>query len=103
MAPFFCAEMQWARMAYSHSAEDGNAHGDEFFVPAGQRAVAEERLEEAGDAFGDVGRVGKSFKHVGDDASLSEEGVVDGGGLGGYGSRSSSLMRGVGLDIGSIF
>ena len=63
-------------------AEDGDADGDQLFVPAGERAIAEEGLQEAGDAFGDVRRVGQGFEHVGDNATLGEEGVVDDGGGG---------------------
>ena len=62
-------------------AKHGDAHGDEFLVPALQGAVAEQRLQKTGDAFGDVRRVGQSLEHVGDYATLGEQGVIEGGGI----------------------
>src|SRR6266436_6884919 len=51
----------------------------QLFIPAGQSAVTEQRLQESGDALGQSGRVRKGLEHVGYDAPLLEQGVVDGG------------------------
>ena len=59
-----------------------DANRDSFFVPAGERAVSDDGFEKGHDPLGKGGDISGGLDHVGNDAPLLEQDVVDGGDFG---------------------
>src|SRR5438105_15345459 len=50
-----------------------DADGDEFFIEAWQRAVGQQRFQEAGDTLGNFRAIREDFEHIRNDTARLEE------------------------------
>ena len=56
--------------------------GHQLFIPAGQSAVTQQRLQQSGETHGQGRGVGHGLEHVRHDAALLQQGIVQNGELG---------------------
>ena len=63
------------------AVQRSDAGRDQFLIPAAQRALGHERFEEGCDPQNEIGYAGERLEHIGHDAAVGQQLVVEGSDL----------------------